>query len=59
MTTYDEIIKAQPKGTRYCVRCKEYVKPMKGFGMKVCPMCERGPLLLTPGEAASEASEGA
>lgn len=57
MTTYDKIIKKQPKGTRYCVPCKEYVKPMKLGFMKVCPQCERGPLLMTPGEAASEERE--
>lgn len=59
MTTYDEVIKAQPKGHRYCVRCKKYVKPAKGFGMKICPDCERGPLLMTPQEAAAEAREDA
>ena len=57
MTTYEDIIKKAPKGTRYCGNCKKYVKPMKLGAFKVCPDCERFPLLMTPGEAASESRE--
>lgn len=55
--TYDEIIAKQPKGTRYCVNCKAYVKPMKLAGQRVCPNCERFPLLMTPTEAKAEGAD--
>lgn len=60
MTTYNDVIKNQPKGTRYCANCRAYAKPMllyPGSTMKVCPTCERGPLVMTPKEAAKEENE--